>query len=156
MTLPLDDVTAALVARFGSTTPTLSPRAALGAMIAFYVEHRVQGCDLDDDGDMLLVQWHKAHPLDDTDDVDGVIEFDVVRQLIVAGQDVEPLQLHLRGRFAFIDADDFIDDHVWCETPDDVEDLIDAIGEALGELKHDNGALLLDRPQPFAIELEQV
>ena len=51
------------LARFlarGSAMPT--PRAALQAMVDFQVAERAEGCDVDDDGDMLLCEWGRHKP----------------------------------------------------------------------------------------------
>lgn len=64
-------------------------------MVAFFRDVRVEDCDLESDGDMLLFQWGVY------DWGDGMhFEFDVTRQLIPrGGGDVDIWQLHLTVRF---------------------------------------------------------
>jgi len=78
----------------GQSLDALTPAAGIEAMLAYYAEERVDGCPLDEDGDMLLFQWGTY------DWRDGpAFEVSIVRQFIVT-DDEEPRQLNLRFRYA--------------------------------------------------------
>jgi hypothetical protein len=79
----------------GLSLNTLTAAAGLEAMLDYYAEERAVGCDLADDGEMLLFQWG----VNDWGD-GAAFEVDITRQLIVANDDkTEPQQLSLRFRF---------------------------------------------------------
>lgn len=59
------------------------------AMLAFYEECRADGCDIEDDGDMLLCQWGAS---------DDEFVWNITRQFITPDED-EPYQLSLTFRF---------------------------------------------------------
>lgn len=106
----------------------LSPADAFGAMLSFYHSQRVQGCDADAEGDMLLFQWGTY------DWGSGsAFEIGLARQLIF--DDRNPLvrlltrtehramwQLHLQ--FRFVPTDDLGrlgSGNRWCSAPDGVD-----------------------------------
>ena len=79
----------------GTDLQTLEPSAGVEAMLAFYRDVRVDGCDLEQSGDMLLYQWG-------TYDwgLGPRFEFDVTRQLVLEpGEDENIWQLGLTFRF---------------------------------------------------------
>jgi hypothetical protein len=90
----------------------------LAAFLELYLE-RVEGCPLEEDGDMLLLQWGSY-------DWGAGLEFTVelVRQFITAsGDDHEMFQLHLS--FVYAPAgmeEEFSSGQVWCGRPDALED----------------------------------
>jgi hypothetical protein len=61
--------------------PDLSAPAAIDAMARFYAGERLDGVDIDNDGDMLLFQWGAY----DSD----VFSYDITRQVIVGNDDEE-------------------------------------------------------------------
>ena len=78
----------------GSTlvVETLTPQAGLAAMVSFYRDERVDDCDVDEDGDMLLVEWG---PQSGRAGSAGDFAFSVIRQFIGPEQDAEVWQLAL-------------------------------------------------------------
>ena len=77
----------------GVTLNALTPAAGFEALLAFYGEERAEGCDPDQDGDVLLFQWGT------NDWGDGPeFEVDITRQLI-DDMDDEPRQLALTFEF---------------------------------------------------------
>jgi len=81
-------------ARRGEVEAALTPSTAVASMFAFYRDVRADGCDLEQEGDMLLFQWGTydwGHGLR--------FEFDVTRQCILGdGDDDDITQLHLTSR----------------------------------------------------------
>ncbi len=84
-------------------------------MLAFYAEERVEGCSLDEDGDMLLYQWGT------NDWGEGeAFEFNITRQFINAKDEVS--QLSLTYRFAVSKGTRAVGAGIkWCESPDELE-----------------------------------
>ncbi len=87
-------------------------------MLSFYTESRVEDCNVDDDGDMLLVQWG-------TYDwgAGEHFEFNVTRQLIRnPSEDEDIWQLALTFRYR---PDTFLrslgEGNRWCHHPRDIE-----------------------------------
>jgi hypothetical protein len=73
----------------------LTPAEGIAAMIACYADERVDGCDVEDEGDMLLYQWG----VNDWG-AGEAFEVNITRQLIVADdEDDGPRQLSLTFRF---------------------------------------------------------
>jgi hypothetical protein len=107
-----------LLARLGlnaRSLPTLLPADGIEAMLAFYAEERVDGCSLDDDGDMLLYQWGT------NDWGEGeAFEFNITRQFMDARDVIRQLSL----TFTFEPGKQTRacgEGNKWCESPDDVE-----------------------------------
>ena len=79
----------------GLALDALTPATGVEAMLAYYAEERAEGCEIEEDGDMLLFQggthdWGRG----------PAFEVSIVRQLIVADdEEDEPRQLDLRFRF---------------------------------------------------------
>ena len=98
----------------GLSLDALTPATGVEAMLAYYAEERADGCDIDEDGDMLLFQWG-THDWGDG----PAFEVSIVRQLIVADvEEEEPRQLDLRFRFAPAAGASAGDANRWCESPD--------------------------------------
>ena len=140
--MQLNDLEARARLIFQPGLAAMTVREALALMVRFYEGERVEGVDIDNDGDMLLVQWgpyaeHNGYTID------------LVRQLIAAGQqDAEPTQLHLRCVITDEDVSDIAADNVWCDTPAVVPSFL---GDVLGK---DIIARAVGR-YAWTIELEQ-
>jgi hypothetical protein len=79
------------VAEKAKAIATLPPEQTTTAMLGFYRDVRASDCDLDSDGDMLLVQWGTY------DWGKGEwFEFDITRQFIPTGEDPEIMQLSVK------------------------------------------------------------
>ncbi len=91
----------------------LTPAAGVEAMLSYYADERADGCDLDEDGDMLLFQWGTY------DWGDGPsFEVNLTRQLMVTDDGAEPRQLGLTFRFTPDHAPSRLKDgNKWCESP---------------------------------------
>lgn len=73
-----------ILAARGVALETMTVDDGVSAMLKFYTEHRAQHTRLDEDGDMLLLQWSSGR-------------LDVTRQLIRSGTPDSPIhQLSLR------------------------------------------------------------
>jgi hypothetical protein len=90
----------------------------LAAFLELYLE-RVEGCPLEEDGDMLLLQWGSY-------DWGAGLEFtaELVRQFITAsGDDHEMFQLHLSFVYAPTGMEEeFSKGQVWCARPDSLDE----------------------------------
>ena len=101
----------------GESVEHLLPTAAVEAMIAFYREVRADGCDLAEDKDMLLFQWHayESH-------TGAPFVYDITRQFIFGeGEDDDIWQLHLT--FEFEATEQLVavgDGNRWCQSPDEL------------------------------------
>ena len=101
-----------------STIATLTPEKATAAMLGFYRDVRASDCDLDSDGDMLLVQWGTY------DWGKGeLFEFDITRQFIPTDEDSEMRQLSVKFTVA---PDDELralgNGNRWCYSPKELPD----------------------------------
>lgn len=96
----------------------LNPADGIEQMLAFYRDERADGCDLGEDGDMLLYQWTG-------DEDERTFELDITRQMTEAGKgdDDGPMrQLSLTFRFRWDDELAKLGDgDRWCETPGRLE-----------------------------------
>jgi len=105
--------------------PAITPAQGVQAMIDFYGEVSAQGCDLEEEGDMLLFQWGCY----DWGDGES-FEFDVTRQLIwLDGDDEHAIwQLSLTFRF---EADAGLralgDGYRWCGAPSALEPFVEFV-----------------------------
>jgi hypothetical protein len=98
----------------GLSLDALTPAPGIEAMLAYYVEERAEGCDIDADGDMLLFQWG-THDWGDG----PAFEVNITRQLIVAEEEAEgPRQLGLTFRFGPSVGEELREGNRWCESPD--------------------------------------
>lgn len=88
----------------------------VAALISFYEEVRAEGCDVDENGDMLLFEWGAF------DWGDGpAFEVSMTRQLVESEvEDDEPRQLRLTFRFNSPAAGTVRSGNRWCESPDGV------------------------------------
>ena len=68
-----------ILGNHGWALDTITVEQGVDAMLEFYTQHRAQHTDLDDDGDMLLVQWGN-----------GIV--DLTRQLIRSGSADSPIR----------------------------------------------------------------
>lgn len=100
----------------GATLETLSLHDGLALMIELYKTVRVEDCDLDDDGDMLLFQWGTY------DWGKGpYFEIDLTRQFAAgAGEDDDLWQLSLT--FLFWPTRTLEAGHRWCARPEELDD----------------------------------
>jgi hypothetical protein len=99
----------------GQSLETLTAAAGVTAMLTYFADERADGCDPDQDGDMLLFQWGT------NDWGDGpAFEVNITRQLIVTDdEDEEPRQLSLTFRFdRAVTPQGLKDGSKWCEAPD--------------------------------------
>lgn len=77
----------------GRKLATTGVAEGVAAMLDFYADHRAEGCEIDEDGDMLLYQWGMH------DSAKGeTFQLDITRQFILPDED-EPFQLSLTFRF---------------------------------------------------------
>ena len=102
----------------GESVQRLLPTAAVEAMIAFYREVRADGCDLAEDKDMLLFQWHayESH-------TGAPFVYDITRQFIF-GEDEDNDIWQLRLTFEFEAIEPLVaigDGNRWCQSPDELE-----------------------------------
>lgn len=121
-------------------------------MLDFYRDVRVEGCDLDEDGDMLLFQWGTY------DFSEGrSFQFDITRQFIVADPDNEDdasAMSQLSFTFHFTPSPQFDalkDGNRWCSTPQDVQGFQAFITE--GEA---HGTVATARPAKVTLEYGRV
>jgi hypothetical protein len=93
---------------------TLSPPTGLEAMLAFYRDVRADGCDLEQNGDMLLYQWG-THDWGQGPH----FELDITRQLILEpGEDENIWQLSLTFTFPPSDSLQALGSgNRWCPSP---------------------------------------
>jgi hypothetical protein len=101
------------LAAAGAAVADLTPAAGVGAMLDFYADERADGCDPDDDGDMLLFEWGV------NDWGDGpAFEVGITRQFIDADGDGDLRQLALVFRFdPTLAPKGLKDGNAWCESP---------------------------------------
>jgi hypothetical protein len=96
----------------GKSVDDLTPAEGVEAMLAFYAEERADGCDFDEDGDMLLFQWMA----DEEPDEEPSVEIDITRQL-TEDDGEEPRQLSLTFKFNSTSAPGKIGvGQKWCES----------------------------------------
>ncbi len=117
-TLP-DEFARFLAARRHRITELALP-AAIDAMLAFYAEVRMEGCDMAHDGDMLLYQWGTYDWGRGRN-----FELDLTRQFIFgAGEDDEIWQLSLTFLFTPSPALAAVaSGNRWCRSLDKRDDL---------------------------------
>ena len=97
---------------------TLDVVEGIELMLSFYEEERVEGCEVSEDGDMLLYQWGTY------DWGEGkTFDFDITRQLIgPGGEDEDIFQLSLTFRFAPTTESRAIESgNRWCSRPGEAE-----------------------------------
>jgi hypothetical protein len=97
----------------------LSPAEGIALMLGFYKEERADGCEIAEDGDMLLYQWGCY------DWGRGeAFEFNITRQLMeAAGEDEDIRQLALTFKFTPSEAlRKLASGNRWCHSPDEVSE----------------------------------
>ena len=103
------------IAAAGQQLPRLRPSDGIRLMVHFYRTTRAEGCDVEQDGDMLLFQYgtHEQR-----------FELDITRQFILeGGEDEEFRQLSLRFEFiAAPDLESIGSGDQWCGSPSDIDD----------------------------------
>lgn len=100
----------------GADIEKLSPIEGIEAMLSFYEEERVDGCDPEDDGDMLRFEWGTYDWGDG-----GSFQVSVTRQLMATDDDEdEPQQLKLTFKFDPAVGGSVKDGGQWCESPEDM------------------------------------
>jgi hypothetical protein len=105
----------------GGDLSALSLAEGVNAMLEFYREVRARGCDIAQDGDMLLFQWGTY------DWGDGEhFEFDITRQFIEEpGADEDIWQLSLTFRFAPEESLRALGSgNRWCHSPQELEPFV--------------------------------
>jgi hypothetical protein len=111
--------------RKDSSTPisSLTPVQGIRLMLDFYRDVRVDGCELDEDGDTVLVQWGTY------DFGEGrSFQFDLTRQFTAAelkDEDDDSAMSQLSFTFHFTPSAQFEalkDGNRWCRTPDELKD----------------------------------
>lgn len=117
-------------------------------MLAFYRDHRVDGVEIDGDGDMLLFQWGTY------DWGEGKkFELDITRQFIDEDEECsEMIQLHMTLKFAVTDELEQIESgNEWCDSPEDINDFVKFV-------ESNKAYQLLGKQRPSEIEvfLEEV
>jgi hypothetical protein len=96
---------------------SLSPADGIALMLTFYQDERADGCEIDEDGDMLLYQWG-CYDWGQGESFD----FNIIRQFMdAAGEDEEIRQLSLTFKFEPSDSlRKLADGNRWCSSPDGV------------------------------------
>ena len=103
---------------------TLTVHDGIAAMASFYQDERADDCELDEDGDMLLVQWGPMVARG----VPPTFEVNVTRQFIGPQQDAEVVQLSLTFSFPLDPSWGTVErGDRWFETPDLVAELPDLV-----------------------------
>jgi hypothetical protein len=103
----------------GRPASALTASEGVDAMLAFYAAERCDGCELEEDGDMLLFQWGTYAWGDSTH-----FELNITRQLMSGGDDEDKddgegiLQLSLTFRFPpAAELQALGSGNEWCDTP---------------------------------------
>ena len=91
-------------------------------MLDFYRDVRADGCSLDEDGDMLLIQWGRYNSRETS-----LFQVAITRQFIVADtealDDSEISQLSFTFHFSPSAQFDILKvGNQWCNTPNELED----------------------------------
>jgi hypothetical protein len=95
----------------GRALASLRPGEGVEAMLAFYTAERADGCDIEEDGDMLLIQWG-VHDWGDGES----FTFEIVRQLMTGDDAIRQLRLTFRyDPTAALGA--LGDGNRWCDAP---------------------------------------
>ena len=95
----------------------LSPAEGITLMLGFYQDERANGCEIDEDGDMLLYQWgcyDWGHG--------ETFDFNITRQFMdAAGEDEDIRQLSLTFKFKPSDSlRKLANGNRWCHSPDEI------------------------------------
>jgi len=99
----------------GKKLATVNVAEGIAAMLAFYEEQRAEGCEIDEDGDMLLYQWGVYNF-----EKPATFQLDLTRQFSVPDED-EPYQLSLTFHFEpSAGLKKIKDANQWCNSPDEL------------------------------------
>ncbi len=104
------------VKQSGTPTSDLTLAQGIRLMLDFYQDIRAQGCDLDDDGDMLLFQWGTY----DWDGTGPTFQSDITRQFIKAGSEGDDGMTQLSFTFHFpptAELERIHSGNKWCSVP---------------------------------------
>ena len=112
------------IAAAGISVNDMTVKAGIEAMFDFYADERADGCEIEDDGDMLLFQWGT------NDWGDGeAFEVSITRQLTATNDD--PRQLALTFRFDPAYAPKGASEgNRWCESPKDLDEFRRFVAES--------------------------
>lgn len=135
-----------LVKPKASQLSSLSPADGIALMLAFYQDERADGCEIDEDGDMLLYQWG-CHDWGEGESFD----FNITRQFMdAAGEDEGIQQLSLTFKFKPTDSLRILGDgNRWCHSPDEISEFRSFI-----EASAANKAVANTRPAKVALEMQ--
>jgi hypothetical protein len=124
----------------------LSPPEGIALMLGFYQDERADGCEIDEDGDMLLYQWGSY----DWGRGES-FEFNITRQLTDgAGEDEDIRQLSLTFKFKPSESlRKLADGSRWCHSPDEISEFRSFI-ESSGAFK----AVAKAEPVEVTLELQ--
>ena len=109
----------------GVAVDQLSATQSIDLMVSFYREVRVDGCDFDNDGDMLLFQWGSY----DWGEGES-FHYNITRQLILTPDDDQDLdsflgQLSLTLKYEPVTAlKTIVAGNRWCQHPGELADFI--------------------------------
>lgn len=111
------------ISQSGIEMPQLTLAQGIRLMIEFYQDARADGCEFDQDGDMLLFQWGTYNWGDGPS-----FQCDITRQFIVSdaendAEDDDPVISQLSLRFHFPPSAQFDaikSSNEWCQTPHDL------------------------------------
>ena len=93
----------------------LTPVQGFSCMLDFYKNIRVEGCTLEQDGDMILFQWG-TFPFDGT----SSFQLDITRQFILSDPNADQSMSQLSLKFYFSaskQVDDLKKGNKWCNLP---------------------------------------
>ncbi len=124
---------------------SLTPAQGIRIMLDFYRDVRADGCELDEDGDMLLFQWGTSECGDSES-----FQFDITRQFILVESEDDDAMSQLSFTFHFTPSAELAkleDGNQWCSTPDDLEEFESFI---TGSGAH--GAVAAARPAKVTLE----
>jgi hypothetical protein len=142
--MDIDSVKSEFLKRLGGRSPeALAPLEGIHLMLNFYREERVEGCNVEADGDMLLYQWGTY----DWGEGES-FELDITSQLIVGdGEDDGIFQLSLTFKFQSAESlRQLGEGNRWCHSPGEVEEFQSFISGM--------PALALDCKEPSDVQLE--
>ena len=106
----------------GTPISSLTPAEGIRLMLDFYRDVRADGCQLEEDGDMLLFQWGTY------DFGEGrSFQFNITRQFMLSepedeDDDAAMSQLSLTFHFTPSPQLDTLEGNRWCSTPEDLAD----------------------------------
>lgn len=111
----------------GTALGDLIPGTGFALMCAFYATRRAEGCDIENDGDMLLFQWGVAN-LGSTER----FTLDITRQFILgAGEDATIRQLSLSFAYhATPELRSIGSGNGWCGSPLELEEFVSFVTNA--------------------------